>query len=522
MFNIKTNNLTNFGYAAVLIFFVVFIFLPAVYILKYFANWQIFSDIAIITAVFYSFLIGLIVVIIDLIFGIPLAWVLSRSQRKIIRWIDNLVDLSLVMPTAALGFSVYLYWGTSFGLGRLFGLENGFISRGPIMIILLHIVFTLPYMIRSVSAAIMQLSSSREEAAITLGASPFTFFRTVAMPLFRDGTINGSILAFTRSLSETGATMMVAGLFATAPVLIINLKDQGNMPAAAGASIFLILTAIFILLTAKTILRRKKINISWASPNFEKKVSSLGPLRNILIFAFFVLFILLPTINIIFYNFTNFKTPDMTFFLRSLVFSLGLAVAVTFINLIFTVPFSYLIARNRFRLGKIMDSLSEVVLLMPTSALGLSLAIFWRHFTASEVLILLLAHLCFTFPLLVKPITSAFKDISESQEEAAYSLGAGVKKMFLTILLPQIKPALIAGAIMAFMRSLSETGATLAVTRNIKTVSVSIVDFFNAGQLAEAAFACTVLFIIAFIFLYILKSYQPINTVSPAKGSDDK
>lgn len=495
----------NFVFALVLIFFVFIIFLPAIYVLKYFTNFNIFSNPVIIKAVLFSFIIGLVVTLLNLIFGIPLAWVLARSKNRFVKWIDNLVDLSLVMPTAALGFSIYLYWGTNLSFGKLFGLENGIISRGPIMIVLLHLVFTLPYMIRSVAAAVQQLSSSHEEAAVTLGASPFTFFRTVAMPLFKDGVINGSILSFTRSLSETGATMMVAGVFATAPVLIINLKDQGNLPAAAGVSIFLIISAIFILLMAKLLLGQRKINLVWALPNFERSISKLVPIKNIIIFSFFTFFIFFPTIHIVFYSFGNFRTTDIFLLLRSLIFSLILAFLVTIINLIFSVPFSYLIARNRYRIGNIIDTLSEIVLLVPTSALGLSLALFWRRFIPSDLLILLLAHLSFTFPLLVKPITSAFKEISLSQEEAAYSLGASAKKTFTSVLLPQIKPAIIAGSIMAFMRSLSETGATLAVTKNIKTVTVLIVDLFKADNLTDAAFACSILFIITFILLYLLK-----------------
>lgn len=500
-----------------LIFFAIFIFIPAVYILKYFTNWQIFTNTVILKAVFYSFLIGLIVVFINLIFGVPLAWVIARSRNRIVHWIDNLIDLSLVMPTAALGFSIYLYWGTNFGIGRVLGLENGFFSKGPMMIILLHIVFTLPYMIRSVTAAVMQLDTTREEAAYSLGASPFTFFRTVAMPLFRDGVINGSILSFTRSLSETGATMMVAGVFATAPVLIINLKNSGDLSGAAGASIILILIALFILLTAKTFLSRSKIQLSWANPRLESKISNLVKFKNVLIFIFLGLIIFLPTIYIIFYNFVRFEMPDPVFFTKSLLFSLSLAALVTIGNLLFAVPFSYLIARNRYRIGKLADSLSEVVLLIPTSALGLSLALFWKNFLSSETVILLLAHLSFTFPLLVKPITAAFSEISESQEEAAYSLGARPWKMFSTILMPQIKPALIAGSIMAFMRSLSETGATMAVTKNIKTVSILIVDFFNTGHLGEAAFACTVLFVITLIFLYLLKKNNSAKPIALEK-----
>lgn len=225
-----------------------------------------------------------------------------------------------------------------------------------------------------------------------------------------------------------------------------------------------------------------------------------------LLFSFFS-----PTIHIVFYSLSNFKTPDVLLLSKSLIFSLILAFLVTVINLIFSVPFSYLIARNRYRLGNIMDTLCEIVLLVPTSALGLSLALYWRGLIPSDLLVLLLAHLSFTFPLFVKPITSAFKEISVSQEEAAYSLGASVKKTFTSVLLPQIKPAIIAGSIMVFMRSLSETGATMAVAKNIKTVTILIVDSFKAGDLKDASFACSILFTIALIFLYLLKKSQQSN-----------
>lgn len=499
-------NLINLLFAVVLLYFAVVIFLPAVYILRYFTGFNIFISPAVGKAILSSFFIGAAVTCLNLVFGIPIAWVLARSRNRITRWIDNLIDLSLVMPTAALGFSVYLYWGSSFGFWKIFGWENGIVSRGMSMIILLHLIFTLPYMIRSLVAAIQQLESQFEEAAVTLGASQFTFFRTVAMPLFRDGVINGSVLSFTRSLSETGATVIVAGAFMTAPVLIISLKDSGDWQAAAGVSIFLIIFAVIILFSAKLLLGERRINLSRVYSGLERSVSGLTSLKNLVIFLFFAVFIFLPTIQILFFSLSSFSLPaDIIFIYRSLIFSLGLALIITLINFIFAVPFSYLIARNRFGIGTIMDTLGDVVLLVPTGALGLSLSVFWRQFLSSDFIILLLAHLSFTFPLLVKPITSAIREVSASQEEASYSLGAGAGKTLTRLLLPQIKPAIIAGCIMAFMRSISETGATLAVTRNLKTVTVLIVDLFTSGNLKEAAFACTLLFIIAFVFLLYLK-----------------
>jgi len=166
---------------------------------------------------------------------------------------------------------------------------------------------------------------------------------------------------------------------------------------------------------------------------------------------------------------------------------------------------AYMIARDQGRLGKVLDTLNEIVLLVPTSALGMSLAYFWHIFLSFDLMVLILTHLSFSFPLLIKPLVSTFRDIPSGLEEAAYSLGARSGQMLRTILLPMIKPAILAGLIMAFMRSLSETGATLAVSDKIQTVPILIVDLVKQGQFGQAAFISTLLFIIALVFLYVLK-----------------
>jgi len=500
--------LGNSGFIFVVVFFVLFIFLPAVYILGYLGDPAALMNPLIFKALLYSLSIGLIVTLFNLLLGVPLAWMIMRSKNRLLKWLDNLIDLSLVMPTAALGFSVYFYYGTTWGISGLLGLDAGLISKGPLMIMLLHIVFTLPYMVRSVSAAIMQLDIELEEAADSLGANPFTFFRTIALPLCRQGVVNGSILSFTRSLSETGATMMVAGAFATAPVLVVSLKDGGDLPAAAGLSVILILVALFILICARAKFGRKNFSLPIVYPRFEKKLSEFYSVRNLVIIISYTLFVFLPTIYLVLYYLFNFQPVDFSIILRSLLISLGIAATVTFLGALFALPFSYLIARNHFGLGYFMEGLDEVILIVPTSALGLSIALFWGNFSDATILILVLAHLCFTFPLFVKPLVTAFGNISFDQEEAANSLGAGPVMIFKTVLLPQIKPALITGAIMAFMRSISETGATLAVSREIKTISILIVELFEEENFSEAALACVILFAFSLVFLFLLKRFQ--------------
>jgi thiamine transport system permease protein len=498
----------NLSFSASLAVFLFVIFLPAVYVLGYFGNFGALLEPPIFRALFLSLLIGLIVTIFNLFLGVPLAWMVVRSKNPLIKWLDNLIDLSLVMPTAALGFSVYFYYGTAWGISGLLGLSDGLVSKGPLLVILLHIIFTLPYMVRSVSAAMMQMDAAYEEAADSLGANPFSFFRTIALPLCRDGVINGAVLSFTRSLSETGATMMVAGVFVTAPVMIVNLKDGGDFPAAASLAIVLILIALFVLIISRLVFGKKTYTLPAIRPDFEKKLSGFGHSRNFVVISVYFLLVFLPTIFLVFYYFMNFKLVAVSTLIGSLAVSFAIAGIVTALNALISLPIAYLIARNRLGMGGIAESLNEVVLVVPTSALGLSLALFWHQYFSWSFLVLVLAHLCFTFPLFVKPLVAAFANISLDQEDAARSLGAGTVRMFCTVLLPQIRPALVTGAIMVFMRSISETGATLAVGSDVKTVSVLIVDLFNQERLDEAAAACLVLFLFSLVFLFILKRME--------------
>ncbi len=489
-------SLSNAVYAITILFFIFIIFLPSVYVLSFAVGGKLTISDKLVSSLAVSFLVAIIVTIVDLIFGVAFAWVFAKNKSKYKIWLDNLIDIPLIVPTSALGLSVFLFWG------GLWGFE-----KGLIMIILLHVIFTIPYMVRTVSAAIEQINETYEEAAVTLGASPFTLFRTIDFPIFKDSVVVGSVLAFTRSLSETGATMMVASAATlTAPVLIVDLKNKGNYSEAAMASIILILSALLILIVAKYITRKKHFNFQTFYPELEISLSKLNLARNIVLGIFLLLIIVVPAFFIIYYNFLNFTPFFNAQILESFFVSFGIAFVVTLIGIIFALPMSYYIARNKdARISNLFENMHDIVLLVPTSALGFSLGLFWQKFNIGELFILVLSHLSFTFPLLVKPITVAIKNVEYGIEESARVLGANSKKVVISILLPLIMPAVVAGGIMAFMRSLSETGATLAVSKEIKTVSVLIVDLVKKEQIAEAGFLCFALFAIAFAFLIILK-----------------
>jgi len=184
---------------------------------------------------------------VDLLLGLPMAVLIVRRRwGRLNELLNTLVDIPLVIPTSALGFSVYLFWGLK-GVGVL--------PPGFWLLTLTHIALAYPYAVRSLVAVLESVDPSLEEAARTLGAPPFTAFRTVTLPLIKPGLLSAAILSFTRSLGETGATIVVMGRVRTIPVLIVQWAESMALPAAAFACVILILISYLLLLSLRYIVR---------------------------------------------------------------------------------------------------------------------------------------------------------------------------------------------------------------------------------------------------------------------------
>jgi len=497
--------------ASVIVFAAV-IFLPPVYVLSYATRAFQAINAESIAALEHSFAIAFIVTIVNTLLGLPAAWVIARRKTLPHRLlIDTLLDMPLVVPTSVLGLSVYYFWGG--GLGSLLGVSGGLVGKGPILIALLHIVFTFPYIVRSIEAAIRQIDISHEEAATMLGASPLTVYRTISLPLFKAGLISGAILVFTRSLSETGATMMVAGLYSTAPTLVVAYKKTQDLESAAAVSVILIVSAALLLIMAKLFSAKARVPVVRVWPGMERLLSRrYVPHRDAALALAVLAVILLPTFHIVSSGAGSVGASNIALLLsdreiiNGIIVSFMLGVAVTGVNLALAIPVSLVISKNMFRIGTLVDAMNDVILLVPTSALGLSLSLYWQPFHLNEFLVLALAHLSFTFPLMVKPLAAAVGAVDTNLEDAARTLGARQTTVFRTVLYPLVKPAITAGVIMTFMRSLSETGATLSVSENIKTIPVLLVERFTAGRVGdETILACILLFAISFAFILAIK-----------------
>jgi ABC-type sulfate transport system permease component len=120
------------------------------------------------------------------------------------------------------------------------------------IVVLAHVLETFPYMVRTVGSVLAQVPRNLESAAHSLGAGRFTVFRTVLLPQIKHSMLAGSVLVFSRSLAEFGATIVVvSAALKTAPTQIYSQESAGNLELAAAYSVILMLTSLVIYLALR-------------------------------------------------------------------------------------------------------------------------------------------------------------------------------------------------------------------------------------------------------------------------------
>ena len=145
--------------------------------------------------------------------GVALGWLLARRRWPGKALVETLVALPLVVPPVATGLVLLKLFGRRGVVGAFLENTLGF----PVVftwkaVVLATAVMSFPLLVRTARVAFEEVDARLEQAARTLGASPWDAFCTVTLPLAARGLLAGCVLAFARALGEFGATVMVAGL----------------------------------------------------------------------------------------------------------------------------------------------------------------------------------------------------------------------------------------------------------------------------------------------------------------------
>jgi thiamine transport system permease protein len=493
---------------------------PAPMVLTRTFSREVFSQVT--GALTLSFVVAIIATLIDLAVGLPIAWVLVRKEFRGKSYVNTLIDMPLAIPTAAMGFSAALFWGITPGIDKPWGAIS-FTNSAFVLLLLLQIVFSFPYMVRSLAAILEEIDINYEVAARACGASRLTAARTVTLPLFRSGIVTGAILCLAKTLSETGGVMAALSTIQSreynATALIGTMKsaslfNEALVPALAFVSILLIVFSIILLIIVKLIVTKVKLPMRKVWTNLERKLSkgAFPKLRDAGAFFFLTLVVLIPAFFIFGFVATAepSQTADWGAFWSSLVLSFGIAGIVTAIVLLLGIPMAILIARSRRKKAAgVLDVLVNIPFIVPTAALGFSLGLFWttQPFlpVTADVVLIVMAHVAFTYPFVVRNVVGALEGLDTTYEDTARTLGAKPLQVFKRVMFPMVKASVLAGAIMTFTRSLGETGATLAVSPKAITAPVYIVELIRSGSYYQAGLASILLIMVSFVIVLVMR-----------------
>jgi molybdate transport system permease protein len=165
-----------------------------------------------ITALILSVKVALLSLVVMFPPGLLVGWLLAKREFPGKTFLNTVVMLPLVLPPVVSGYLLLILLGKNGPIGgflsKVFNLE---IIFTPFAIVIAISIISFPLLVQGIMTGMASVPSELESAARTLGASPIKVFFTITLPLAHRGIIGGTILGFSKSLGEFGATFMVAG-----------------------------------------------------------------------------------------------------------------------------------------------------------------------------------------------------------------------------------------------------------------------------------------------------------------------
>ena len=205
-----------------------------------------------------------IAVPLNTLFGVITAIVLVRHKFRGKGLLNSVIDLPFAISPVVIGLALILIYGRDgwFG-GTLEDLGVQVIFSVPGMV-LATIFVSLPFVVREVMPVLQEIGTDQEQAAETLGASPWQTFWRVTLPAIRWGVAYGVVLATARALGEFGAVSVVSGKISgeteTLPLFVENEYTNFNLAGAYAAAIVLAVLALAVLLSMNLLRRNPEVD----------------------------------------------------------------------------------------------------------------------------------------------------------------------------------------------------------------------------------------------------------------------
>ncbi len=196
--------------------------------------------------------------LVNVVFGLIVAWVLVRYEFFGKKIVDALVDLPFALPTAVAGITLAALYSQNGWIGQLLTPLGIKVANTQIGIFIALTFIGLPFIVRTVQPILEDLDPELEEAASSLGANRWQVFWRVIFPMLAPALLTGFTLAFARALGEYGSVIFIAGNIPMktqiTPVLIMGELDMFDYAKATAIAVVMLVVS-FVLLLAINVLQ---------------------------------------------------------------------------------------------------------------------------------------------------------------------------------------------------------------------------------------------------------------------------
>ncbi|MCF7838305.1 MAG: iron ABC transporter permease [Candidatus Marinimicrobia bacterium] len=474
--------------------------------------------------------------------ALPLAWLANRFTFPGKKCVSALLLVPMILPpfVGAIGFQqIFGQYGV---LNALLGLQVDWLGRGRwVGVILLQALALYPVLYLNLAAALANVDHAMEEAAENLGATGWTKFRRITLPLMMPGFFAGGTIVFIWSFTELG-TPLIMNYTRCASVQVYDaLKEIGGNPFPFALVFVMLSVSVLLYALSKALFGGRAYAMAGKAATVFQETRATG-WRGLAVLAPFLLVIslaLLPHWGVLLtsfsppgawyrtvlpeaFTFANYgealgHSMTVSSIRNSLVFSL---LAVAF-NLTFGIAIAFVVVRSTLRLRGLLDGLAMMPLAVPglVMASGLLALSAWLSNTAAvraypvvgqwldvksnPTVFLVLAYGIRRLPYMVRAAVAGLQQTSAGLEEAAANLGAPPLTSLRRITLPLITANLIAGALLAFAFSMLEVSDSLMLAQreDFYPITKTIYELFQL--LGTGKYLAAALGVWAMVFLAV-------------------
>ncbi len=244
------------GYTVLYLSLIVLIPLSALVFKTFTLTWDQFwaavSSPRVVASYRLTFGASFIAALVNVVFGLLLAWVLVRYDFPGRKFVDALVDLPFALPTAVAGISLTALLAGNGWIGSLLEPHGIQLAFNPNGVVIALIFIGLPFVVRTVQPVLEESERELEEAAACLGATRWQTFRHVIFPAIAPALLTGFAMAFARAIGEYGSVIFIAGnmpmVSEITPLIIIGKLEQYDYAGATAVALVMLVFSFALLL----------------------------------------------------------------------------------------------------------------------------------------------------------------------------------------------------------------------------------------------------------------------------------